>query len=30
MTVELFDTLLAGLLTVVLFAVWFSNDDWRE
>lgn len=30
MTVELFDTLLAGLLAVVLFAVWFSNDDWRE
>ena len=30
MTVELFDTILADLLTVVLFAVWFSNDDWRE
>ena len=30
MTVELFDTILAGLLAVALFAVWFSKDDWRE
>ena len=30
MTVDLFDTILAGLVTIVLLSVWFSNDDWRE
>jgi hypothetical protein len=30
MTVELFDIMLASIVTVGLFAVWFSNDDWSE
>ena len=30
MTVELFDIVLASIVTVGLFAVWFSNDDWSE
>jgi hypothetical protein len=30
MTVDLFDTILASVVTIVLISVWFSNDDWRE
>jgi len=30
MTVELFDIVLASVVAVGLFAVWFSNDDWSE
>ena len=30
MTAELFDILLASVVAVGLFAVWFSNDNWSE
>jgi hypothetical protein len=30
MTADLFDIVLATIVAVGLFAVWFSNDDWSE
>jgi len=26
----LFETVVAAVLAIVLFSIWFGNDDWRE
>jgi len=26
----LFETVVAAVFAIVLFSIWFGNDDWRE
>jgi hypothetical protein len=26
----IFETVVAAVIAVVLFSIWFGNDDWRE
>ena len=26
----IFETVVAAVVAIVLFSIWFSNDDWRE
>jgi len=26
----LFETVVAAVIAIVLFSIWFGNDDWRE
>jgi len=28
--VMLFETVVAAVIAIVLFSIWFGNDDWRE